>query len=205
MKHLVLLSVLVLALAPFHTGIAGGNVSMVAIPLCVIAVWAASRNKENLAGMLLAVAACLKPQIGIWFYLYYVLNKRWGIVAVSSLTAAGIAALGMIRLWLAETHWVSDFVANARILVDNKRVDFTQADPLRFTLVNVQVLAFSLTNRKDVAEIAAFLISVVLFSTWLRFGFYKGHPELLTVSALAVILLLPAYHRNYDAAFSHCP
>src|SRR5262249_49678314 len=155
LKHRVVLSALVLALAPFHAGIAGGNPSMVAIPLCVIAVWAASRNKENLAGIVLAVAACVKPQIGIWFYLYYVLSKRWGIVAVSSGLAAAISTLGMVRLWFVGTQWISDFTENARILVDNRLVDFTQADPLRFTLVNLQVLAYSITHQKNLAEFIA--------------------------------------------------
>jgi hypothetical protein len=40
----------------------------------------------------------------------------------------------------------------------------------------------------------------MFFLFWISLGFRKGRSELLTISTLAVICLLPAYHRNYDAA-----
>src|SRR5882724_12592925 len=44
-----------LAMAPLHTGIAVGNVSVMAIALCAISLWASLRRKESLAGTLIAL------------------------------------------------------------------------------------------------------------------------------------------------------
>ena len=53
-----------LALAPFHTGLAAGSIVIVAVGLIAGAIWTADREHVALAGVLLALAVGLKPQIG---------------------------------------------------------------------------------------------------------------------------------------------
>ena len=91
----ILLVAATLALAPFHTGIVTGNVTWLAVELSVIAIWSARRRHDLAAGFLLAVAAGLKPQIGLCFLLYYLLRRRWRVTGAA---AAVLALRGGIRV-----------------------------------------------------------------------------------------------------------
>ena len=73
--RLYILIFFAIALAPFHTGIGIGQVSIPAITLCIISYWLYSKEMRVLSGVILAVSACLKPQIAIFFFLYYLLRK----------------------------------------------------------------------------------------------------------------------------------
>ncbi len=193
---------LTLALAPLHTGIAVGNVSIPAIALCCVAVWAAGREKETVAGILLGVATCLKPQLGLWFILYYLFRKQWRVVLVVAGFGALALAIGILRLEISGAPWWHDYLSNARgFALDNKTVDFTDADPIRFTLLNLQVLFYSMLKTTTAAQASSLITGAVLLGSWIWLG-SKEHsraPELLLLSSLVVLSLLPTYHRNYDA------
>lgn len=193
---------LILALAPLHTGVAVGNVSIPAIAISAFAVWAGSVRKDIAAGLLLGVATCLKPQLCICFVLYYALRKRWQIVLFSAGLTAAVLVVGVLRLEISGAHWLSDFLHNARqFVVDNPTVDFSEKDPIRFTLIDLQVLIYSLSGSIAKARVGALLVSVALLSGWFWLGFKSDRrpPELLTLSTLVVLNLFPVYHRNYDA------
>ena len=53
-----------LALAPFHTGFATLNPTVLVVGLSVGAVWAGTRGRQMAAGILLGIAVCVKPQLG---------------------------------------------------------------------------------------------------------------------------------------------
>jgi Glycosyltransferase family 87 len=200
--HKCLFAALTLALAPLHTGIAVANVSIPAIALCCVAVWAASQGKETAAGILLGVATCLKPQLGLWFILYYLLRKRWRIVLVVASVGAFVLMIGLLRLEVSGVAWWQDYLSNARgFALDNKTVDFTGTDPIRFTLINVQVLFYILLGSTTAAEAGALLTGAALVGSWIWLGFRRQSriPELLLLSSMVVLSLLPTYHRNYDA------
>jgi hypothetical protein len=201
--HLTLFAAMALALAPLHTGIAAGNVSIPAIALCCVAVWAGGGRKEVLAGILLGIASCLKPQMGICFLFYYFLRKRWRIALVASTIAAAVVGVGILRLEISGVRWLQDFLNNSRAFSTvSPTVDFTEADPIRFTLLNLQVLFYSLSRDAVLAQAGAWLTGIALIGTWLwiaRRGELTRVPELLVISSLLIISLLPAYHRNYEA------
>jgi Glycosyltransferase family 87 len=141
-----------------------GNVSIPAIALCCTAVWAASQQKETATGILLGVATCLKPQLGLWFLLYCLLRKRWRVGLVVVTLGALVLTIGVLRLEMSGVLWWQDYLSNARgFAMDNKTVDFTDADPIRFTLINLQVLFHSLL-RSTAAAGPARCSRVQLFS-----------------------------------------
>src|SRR5258707_11473649 len=129
----IALAAATLALAPLHTGIAVGNVSVVAIALCAIAFWASLRDKDNLAGTLIALVGCLKPQIGALFLLYYLLRKRWRIAWVATAVGSAVLIVGTARLELAGISWWRDFWRNAGLMEHNRLMDFADAGSIRFT------------------------------------------------------------------------
>jgi hypothetical protein len=190
-----------LALAPLHTGIAVGNVSVVAIALCVIAFSAGQREKENLAGTLIALAGCLKPQIGALFLLYYLLRKQWRIAWVAIAVGSAVLILGTARLELAGTFWWVDFWRNAALMEHNRLMDFADAGPIRFTMINLQVVFYGLLHSSRFANAGAILVGIGLWGKWAYSVFRTGakRSELLMASAFITIGMLPSYHRNYDA------
>jgi glycosyl transferase family 87 len=200
----ILLTAAALALAPFHTGIVTGNVSMVAIELSVIAIWAARRRRDVATAVLLAIAAGLKPQIGLCFLLYYLVRRRWRIVGVGLALLAGLAAVGLFRLDFGHTPWLGNYLNDNHILLETGVLgNFTSINPTRFGLINLQVALYPLLGSIGLTNGVAVSVGVIFLIAWLigmarRCG--DDEFELLDLSAIAVISLLPIYHRFYDAA-----
>jgi len=192
---------LTLALAPLHTGIAAGNVSVPAIALCAIAFWAVARKEHNLAGVLIAIAACLKPQIGGLFVLYYLARRQWRVALVAIGVSLAVFLVGIGRLEWSGSPWWNDFLANAQAAKQDRLMDFADPGPLRYTMINLQVLLYTLLPNPVIASAGALLIGVALWGGWARFGLRSPAfaSDLLMASAFLIIGLLPIYHRNYDA------
>jgi hypothetical protein len=190
-----------LALAPLQTGIAVGNVSVMAIALCAIAFWASMNEKEGLAGTLIAVAGCLKPQIGALFLLYYLLRKRWRIAGIAIAVGSAVFTLGIARLEFAGIVWWRDFWRNAALMEHNRLMDYADADSIRFTMINLQVALYELVPSSRFANAGAILVGLGFWGRWtysvMRTAAKRS--ELLMASAFLTIGLLPSYHRNYDA------
>lgn len=195
--------ILALALAPFHTGLAAGSIVTVAVAACAAAVCAAEHDRDVLAAVLLAVAVSLKPQIGLPFLFYYLLRRRWRIATVSAGVVAILAVLALVRLTASGMPWLQNYLYDNRVLLGPGSLgDFTEKDPLRFGLVNFQVAAYTILQNRDHAMVAAFAVAAVAGLIWLLLFFRSGneHNALLELSTLALLSLIPVYHRFYDAA-----
>ena len=176
--------------------------SIAAIALCAIAVWGAASRYDNLAGVLLGAASCLKPQIGICFLLYYALRRNWRVTLSGVAVAGGIGVAGL--LWLSLRFgmgWVHYFLSNANdFAASNKFNDFTYSQPMRFTLINLQVLFYSISGNAAFANWLALGLGAVMLAVW-AWSVWRNdsRPVLLALSAICVVSLLPVYHRSYDA------
>jgi hypothetical protein len=207
--HTILMTAFVLALAPFHTGVVTGNVTLVAVELSVIAIWAARRRSDIASAVMLAVAAGLKPQIGLCFLFCYLLRRRWRIFGVAIALLVCVAAAGLLRLEISHTPWLADYITDNRTLFETGVLgNFTAANPTRFGLINLQVALYPLLRSFDLTNVVARSIGAILFLAWTFAFARRGHEkdrELLDLSALAVISLLPIYHRFYDATLLALP
>jgi hypothetical protein len=201
-----------LALAPFQTGIASGNASILVIGLCAAAIWAAFDHRDVTAGLLFGLACSLKPQIGAFLVLYYLIRQRWKLFATAVATTAGLMLVAVLYLWLRGASWIQDYLHNAKGFVTANNIDdFSAANPIRFTLIDLQVPFFSITGHSSSANLMAFVVGILLLCTWLYWvargdaGGRDRGPELLALGAVAIISLLPVYHRFYDAALLVVP
>jgi Glycosyltransferase family 87 len=205
----ILLLAGVLALAPFHTGIVTGNVTLVAVELSVVGIWAARRHYDIAAGVLLAVAAGLKPQIGLCFLLYYLLRRRWRLCGIAVALLACGAGLGLLRLEFGHTPWLANFLNDNHTLLETGVLgNFTSINPTRFGLINLQVALYPILGSVRVTNVVAVVTGGVLLVAWMVSVAGKepeGDRELLELSAIAVISLLPVYHRFYDATLLVLP
>jgi hypothetical protein len=200
----ILLVAATLALAPFHTGIVTGNVALVAVELGVIAVWAARMRYEITTAILLAVSAGLKPQIGLCFLLYYLVRRRWRVSGIALALIVLLAGVGLLRLELGHTPWLGNYLNDNRVLLESGILaNFTPVNPMRFGLINLQVVLYSFVGSIGLANDLAASIGAILLIVWLigmRRRSAQANFELLDLSAIVVVSLLPVYHRFYDAA-----
>jgi Glycosyltransferase family 87 len=197
-----------LALAPFHTGIASGNPSILVIGFCALAILAAVRRHDVAAGILFGLACSLKPHIGAGLVLYYLVQRRWQLFTTAVATTVGLFVFAALYLWLRGASWIQDYLQNAKGFVSANSIDdFSSANPSRFTLINLQVPFFSLTGHSSSANYLALAVGGTLLLAWLYWVF-KGDEQgsgLLPLGAIAIISLLPVYHRFYDAALLALP
>jgi hypothetical protein len=197
-----------LALAPFHTGLASGNASVLVIGLCAVAILAATRQHDVAAGILFGVACSLKPQIGAFLVLYYLVRRRWQLFATAVASAVGLALVAALYLWFRGASWIQDYLHNARGFATANHIDdFTSANPGRFTLINLQVPFFAITGHSSSANLLAFAVGGLLVCTWIYLIIRSSvkSPELLPLAAVSIIALLPVYHRFYDAGLLVLP
>jgi hypothetical protein len=102
-------------LANSEVVVIGGNPAGIVISLCAVAVWCFLRERFVFAGIVcLAVSLAVKPQVGGFVWLYFLLaggvyRKR----ALQSLLATIIFSLpGVLWVWHAAPHWMEELRSN---------------------------------------------------------------------------------------------
>ena len=205
--HTLAIVAAMLALAPFHTAIATGNIVLPAFACGMAGVWAANRNHSILAGILVALSACLKPPVGLLFLGYYLIHRQWRIGLVSTVTGCAISAVAIGRLLLTRARWLPTYAADTASLFSRGAInDFTTANPLRFHLLNLQMPLYSLLGSdsaaNEIAWAAAAILLVVALGVVVR---RDSGNQLLQLSALMIIAILPVYHRFVDAVIIALP
>lgn len=197
-----------LALAPFHTGIATGNVSIVVVGACATAIWAAHCELDVVAGALFAIACTFKPHVGAFLVLYYLVQRRWRLFGSALAFTAGFAIIAALWMQLRGVVWFHDYLHNAGGFVTANRIDAFSADnPIRFMLINLQVPFYSFTGNTSSANLLALSTGAVLVCVWIYLTIrnHTQQSELLALATIAVLCLLPLYHRLYDAALLIAP
>ncbi|MGA2965296.1 MAG: glycosyltransferase family 87 protein [Terriglobales bacterium] len=197
-----------LALAPFHTALGAGSIVIVAVAASVAAMLAAHRQHNALAGFLLVLSIGLKPQIGLPFLLYCLLRRRWRASAIAGAGVALLFALAVFRLATSRTPWIQNYLYDNRVLFSFGSLgDFTEKDPLRFGLINLQVVTYAILGNRDLANLLALSLAATMGLMWLFLFRRRGFQfdDLLALSALAVLSLMPMYHRLYDASLLILP
>ena len=197
-----------LALAPFQTGLASGNTSILIVSLCALAMWAAKCRNDATAGILFGVACSMKPHLGAFLVLYYLARRRWRLFVTAAGCTAALNLTAVLYLYLRGVSWIHDYINNATGFVTSNNIDsFTTVNPARFTLINLQVPFYSITGHSWSANLWAFAVCGFWVCLWLYWVLRRKDlvPELLSLSAISTIALLPVYHRFYDAALLAVP
>ncbi|MFZ0805330.1 MAG: glycosyltransferase family 87 protein [Candidatus Sulfotelmatobacter sp.] len=197
-----------LALAPFHTGIAAENQTILVVALCTLGIWAATGRRDLAAGLLFGAACSLKPHLGTFIVLYFLLRRRWRLFATAIAFTALLALIAIAWMQICSVSWRADYFHNVKVLAtENKIDDFTAANPIRFMLINLQVPFYSFTHQAKSANLLALSTAAVLLALWIYLVLRHSAraPELLSLAAVAVITLLPVYHRFYDASLLAIP
>ncbi|MCU1272533.1 MAG: hypothetical protein JWN74_3827 [Acidobacteriaceae bacterium] len=196
-----------LLFAPVHTGIATCNLAIIATELGVIALWANYTGREIESGLLIAICSGLKPQIGLCFLIYYIVRRQFRTLTFALGSLAAVIAIAVTRLAIAHVDWLPNYkLANKVLFSTGVLGDFTDRNPLRFGLVNLQVGLYAFMHSRQAANVSAVILSLLLFTVWVTLiSKMTKRNDLLCLGALAALSLLPAYHRFYDAALLIIP
>lgn len=126
---------------------------------------------------------------------------------------AGVADVGLARFEFGHTPWLANYLDDNRVLLETGVLgNFTAINPTRFGLINLQVALYPLVGSVGWTNVAATAIGASLLAVWIAYVWNtrgeresQDGRELLEVSAIAVISLLPVYHRFYDATLLVLP
>ena len=197
-----ILAAAVLAASPFHTAIHVANVAALATGLCLWAFCLAEKQHDLAAGLALAFAGCLKPQLGIWILIFYLLRRRWVLVLATSAAGLLITAVAVARMPLSVESWLSQYGLNLQYWFKPGGInDFTSANSLRFELVNSQAVLHSFAPSATATNILAWSLFGIGFMIWAQAALRpRGLPDVIALPCLLALGLLPVYHRSYDMA-----
>ncbi|HEX8524377.1 MAG TPA: glycosyltransferase family 87 protein [Tepidisphaeraceae bacterium] len=199
----LVLAAWILVLGPVQSGVHAGQPAVAAVALIVGAIWCVSRDYLVLAGALLGLAAAFKLQLAAPFILYYLLMFRWRLFAAAAVTFLLIATIALGRLQLAQVIWLGDWTANVqRASINGGPNDFTTGNPNRDHLTSLQVLFYAMFGSRNVAHAVTALVTILAAAVYAGIVSRrrKQNKDLIFLAPLAVLTLLPVYHRYYDAS-----
>jgi hypothetical protein len=196
-----------LALAPFQTGLAVGNAAVLVVALSVGAVWMANQGRDKTAGILLGIAVCLKPPLGLCFLLHFLVCRRWKVAGWTLGWTAITASVALSRLTIAAVTWIpSYFELQHEMFAPGAINSFMPANPVWFHLINLQAIFYALWPSRSLANWIAAVLGFLFLAVWLGMASKsRTRCGLLTLGSLVTLSLLPFYHRFYDAALLIVP
>jgi hypothetical protein len=195
-----LVVVFLLSFSPLRIAFQWGNIILLVLPLSILAIMLAECRRDWQAGLLLGLTVCLKPQIGVWLGVYYLLRGRFRIV-LSSL-AIGLFVIGLFFLHPISYH---SLIASCR---SNLRHWFAPGGPYGVTgsmsslVLRTQGIFYQLTHSAFASIWMAHILFLSGAVAWgiLMWRFGDRIPSALAVAALLALSFLSLYHSIPDAS-----
>jgi len=193
------LATFVLAFSPLHQAFHMGNVALVAVPLSFLGIYLAEKKQDLAAGIILSTATALKPQVGLWVLLFYLIQFRKRFIAGALLPAAGLA-VAFINYPVPLRVLISGYRRNLQYWFGpGKLIGFTEG-AMPFHVNSSQVILYQLLHRVTATTVLAHGmfacgLAIWAFAVW-RARFRMSVP--LAVSSLLVLSFISFYHSVSD-------
>ncbi len=190
------------ALAPFHTAISQGQLTIPATLFLALGLWGLSDRRPLVTGACVALAVCLKPQMAVLIPILLILRRDYKAFLMSTVVIGVLGAISVARLALANVDWIGTLQSNASAVSHGGPVDPTT--PLAHLMINLQVLlhVWLPTAPTFVLDVTTYLLvaatGVVIFAA-LRNAGGSRRDVLLLFAGFAALNLLVAYNRIYGA------
>lgn len=185
------------------------NVSGIAISLCIVAVWCFLRGRFVPLGILcLALSLAVKPHDAglVWLYFLFaggVCRKR----ALQTLLATVVLGLpSMIWIWYSAPQWMQEWNSNLSALSAHGGI--TDPGPASLgshglnMVISLQAAISVFRDDPRIYNSVTYLVCAPVLLAWavvaLRFRGSRSRAW-LGIAAIAVLSLLPIYHRQYDS------
>jgi Glycosyltransferase family 87 len=191
---------LLLSFAPLHQAYHLGNVVLVVFPLVLWSIFLAEQQKDWPAGLAIGVAACLKPQIGVWVLLYYMLRGRrnvfFGALAVGALVVGVLLARPAVLV-----QSLPDYPVNIHYWFDpGQRYGFGEG-ALPFHVNVIQVVIYQFCHSIAASQFIAHALFALGLGFWIL-TLWKASfrvPVPLAISSLLALSFISLYHSVSDA------
>ncbi|MEM9347287.1 MAG: glycosyltransferase family 87 protein [Planctomycetota bacterium] len=180
-----------------------GQLSLVCAGCAFAGLALLDRGKPLLAGVLIGLACLVKPQLGLGFLLLAGLRREWLVVAIGVGVIAVVSGIGIGRLMHTVPDWASQLSGNIAFEQEHGiMLDSSPDGELRYQMIDLRPLVH-LVLPTPMVNLGALLL-VTLFAgialiKLVRLGLDRH--TLLSVSGVGLLLLMPIYHRYYDAMF----
>jgi arabinofuranan 3-O-arabinosyltransferase len=192
-------------LDPLHVGLANGQPAVPAVSLTILACWLAVANWQLTAGVALAVATALKPQLAGPFALLFLWQRRFRAVVAAAVVGGVLTLAAVLPMTARHVPWLAGWAEEVHYAeLPGGINDARRADRGRHDMVHLQVLMHTFTDNATAAN--AMTLLAVAGLGWALVWAGRGRPrELPTIAAFAILALLVAYHRLYDAGILVLP
>lgn len=192
---------LALVFAPVHTNFAHGQTGLIIFGLVAGAHGARVTGKPVLAGVMLGLAAALKPQLAAIFLAYEVFRTRWRVAIAGIATAALCLIIGVARLQIAGVDWLPQWQQNVATFAKSEVGSPLATNPYRYQLLNLHYPLHTLTDNVTLVKVAVYAIAIVSGVAFLLLRRGRRDPgELIALALASIATLIIVYHRFYDAA-----
>jgi hypothetical protein len=187
-----------LAFAPGHAGLSLGQPAVAACSLTLLGTYLAICDRPLLAGLLLGVAAGLKPQVGALGFVFAAVVRRPRVCIAGLVTLSILWGVGIVRLRYISPDWYAEWRAN---IAGMPTLSYDLANPFRFEPINLEVLLQWLIADSNTRRLVAPALVAIPFGWWFARMFLnrRAVDTMLSCGALFALGLIPVYHRPYDA------
>jgi hypothetical protein len=190
-----------LVLSPVHSGLFKGQPSVLTISLLAAALYLPLFPRRDLvAGLLVGLSCCIKPQVALPFLLFFGWQRRWGVIGGSIGVMIVVWAVALPRITYKSPSWPNDWVntlqASTKPGSPNDPTTFPGSSSHQ--LVNLQSAIGFFTSNPAIYNLATYAL-VIAIGAW---AFLRKRPQpplpWLILGLLSVLVLLVSYHRYYD-------
>lgn len=197
-----LLAVWTLTSASLIIGLGAGQPAILAVSLAIFCLYLERHGCPILAGALLGVAIACKVQVAAPFAAYWLIRGRLPLVVAAAIVATTLAVIAVLRMEIVGVEWLTGWRANvAHAARPGGPTDFMKPFS-RDDLVNLQLLVWGFWRNWLGAHLVAAVTTALLTVAATILLIRRRHTvdDLVGWSLFAVLMLLPVYHRTYDAA-----
>jgi hypothetical protein len=182
-----------------------GNPAGVAVPLCILSVWCFLRERFIPWGVLcLSVSLILKPQDAGLIWLFFLLSG--GLYRRRALqTLALVGALSLpATLWITQVspHWLRELRSIEQQFFEHGGINNPNGAHGTLAITSLQPIFSYFWDNPRIYHLLTGVVCAPLLVVWVIVTL-KSRPSraktYYALAAIAVLSLLPVYHRQYDA------
>jgi hypothetical protein len=194
-----------LALAPFHTDIAEGQMSILVTTAVILALRCQIEKHPKMAGVMLGLAVAIKPPMALLLPVMLLFRGQWRMLVYTVFTGAILTGLAVGKMNLFGVHWFPNFWENLQAFSHGGRGDATGPDSYKMIHLEV-VLAGAIQDPKTVHMLTAAMVGVLGAAAMLALrGLRDRRSELLLWGLCGVLCLMSFYNRLYSATLLVLP